>query len=122
MGEGSGKKDVSDQLTSEDQLLGAQQKDQQPPPQPPEQQQGGDEDDDKAQGVEMEGDFEGSLHDVDDRRQQQEGDDDAESQEGDDDRIDQQMGQVRAWVCGVGCPLGVPGAWLHGCGVAGRHA
>ncbi len=31
MGEGEGKKDVSDQIQDEDQLLGAQQKDQPPP-------------------------------------------------------------------------------------------
>ena len=31
MGEGEGKKDVSDQIEDEDQLLGAQQKDQPPP-------------------------------------------------------------------------------------------
>lgn len=31
MGEGEGRKDVSDQIEDEDQLLGAQQKDQPPP-------------------------------------------------------------------------------------------
>ncbi|KAF6262490.1 hypothetical protein COO60DRAFT_1699221 [Scenedesmus sp. NREL 46B-D3] len=90
MGEGTGKKDVSDQMHDEDQLLGAQQKDQQQreePPQPPQQE-------DDAQGVEMDGDFEGALHDIDDRRQQQQGDDEDEDEEGDDDRVDQQMGEV----------------------------
>jgi midasin len=92
MGEGTGKKDVSDQIQNEDQLLGAQQKDQQQQQEEPPQQQG---DEDDAQGVEMNGDFDGALHDIDDRRQQQQGDDDDEEEEGDDDRIDQQMGEVR---------------------------
>jgi midasin len=102
MGEGTGKKDVSDQIQNEDQLLGAQQKDQQKQDEEPQQQQ---QDDDGAEGVEMDGDFDGSLHDIDDRRQQQQGDDeDEEDEEGDDDRIDQQMGEVRdaRWVCTVG--------------------
>jgi midasin len=93
MGEGTGKKDVSDQIHDEDQLLGAQQKDQQQQKEEPPQQQ---QEDDEAEGVEMDGDFDGSLHDIDDRRQQQQGDDDDEEDEdGDDDRIDQKMGEVR---------------------------
>ena len=90
MGEGTGKKDVSDQLENEDQLLGAQQKDQQQQEQQPPEQQG---EEDGAQGVEMEADFEGSLHDIDDRKQQGEGESE-DSQEGDDDRIQQEMGEV----------------------------
>jgi midasin len=90
MGEGTGKKDVSDQIQNEDQLLGAQQKDQQQQNEEPLPQQ----DDDGAEGVEMDGDFDGALHDIDDRRQQQQGEDDDEEEDGDDDRIDQQMGEV----------------------------
>jgi midasin len=89
MGEGTGKKDVSDQLTDEDQLLGAQQKDQQQ-----QQEEQGQGEDESAQGVEMEADFDGSLHDIDDRKQQQGEGDSEEEQEGDDDRIEQQMGEV----------------------------
>jgi midasin len=100
MGEGTGKKDVSDQLTDEDQLLGAQQKDQQQQQQQEEQGQGEDE---SAQGVEMEADFDGSLHDIDDRKQQQGEGDSEEEAEGDDDRIQQQMGEVRAGLWGRVC-------------------
>jgi midasin len=111
MGEGTGKKDVSDQIQNEDQLLGAQQKDQQKQDDEPQQQQ---QDDDGAEGVEMDGDFDGSLHDIDDRRQQQQGDDeDEEDEEGDDDRIDQQMGEVRdaCWV-GFDCAVQTCCVWL----------
>lgn len=97
LGEGTGKKDISDQLTDEDQLLGAQQKDQQQQQQPEEQQQQGEED--GAQGVEMDADFEGSLHDIDDRKQQAGGEDEGESEEGDEDRIEQQMGEVSVSLC-----------------------
>jgi midasin len=127
VGDGTGKKDVSDQLTDEDQLLGAQQKDQQQQDQQQEQQQGPDED--GPQGVEMEADFDGSLHDIDDRKQQGEGEDE-ESQEGDEDRIDQQMGEVSttvgggkggAWGAGQGlvCEqrvVNAPGGWSWGAG------
>jgi midasin len=96
MGEGTGKKDVSDQITNEDQLLGAQQKDQQQQQQQEDQGGGGQEEQDMTQGVEMDADFEGELHDIDDRKQQQQqGDDSGEDEQADDERIDQQMGEVR---------------------------
>jgi midasin len=88
MGDGTGKKDVSDQIKDEDQLLGAQQKGQQQEGPQEEQDLGHEE----AAGVEMEGDFEGQLHDVD--KQQQAEDEEGDSEEGDEERLDQQMGEV----------------------------
>ena len=89
MGEGTGKKDVSDQIEDEDQLLGAQQKGQQQEEQ--QEEQGLEEDD--ARGVEMEGDFDGELYDVDKKEQAE--DDEEEEEEGDAERLQQEMGEVR---------------------------
>ncbi|KAJ9508815.1 hypothetical protein QJQ45_028121 [Haematococcus lacustris] len=99
MGEGDtrGAKDVSDKITDEDQLLGAQQRD--APKEPDQPQPQGDEEKEqdkpgpepRLQGVEMEADFEGSLHDMDVDRG---ANDEQSDQEGDEQHMEQQMGEV----------------------------
>ncbi|OQR87196.1 midasin-like protein, partial [Achlya hypogyna] len=80
MGEGDGKKDVSDQIEDEEQLLGL--KGDEPPP---EQEKKDKEKDDS--GLEMQNDFDGALEDVDD-------DDDNQDDDKDDDQeeLDREMG------------------------------
>jgi midasin (ATPase involved in ribosome maturation) len=60
IGEGEGNKDVSDQIEDEEDALGL--KDDKPPP-PPEQEKKPKED----EGMEMENDFEGTMHDIPDK-------------------------------------------------------
>ncbi|KAK9820997.1 hypothetical protein WJX81_006213, partial [Elliptochloris bilobata] len=90
MGEGEGAKDVSDQITDEDQLLGARQKDQPPPDQQEEPPAG----DDNAKGIEMEGDFDGSLHDIPPNPEGESGSEPED--EGEAERLEQEMGDVGA--------------------------
>ncbi|GIL72549.1 hypothetical protein Vretifemale_2893, partial [Volvox reticuliferus] len=91
LGDGTGAKDISDQLENQDQLLGAQQRGAQPQEEQQDKQSGGPEEDQKK-GIEMDDDFDGALHDVptDERDLNRDSDD----EEGDDERIDQQMGDV----------------------------
>lgn len=90
LGDGTGAKDISDQLENQDQLLGAQQRGAQPQEEP--EPQGGETEEDRSKGIEMDDDFEGQLHDVpmDERDRNR----DSEDEEGDEERIDQQMGDV----------------------------
>ena len=85
MGEGDGKQDVTDQLESEEQLLGLKNKDQ--GDNPTDQQDSKELNEEEAkQGMEMEGDFEGDLFDVPDQSQEDEHDGD------DDEELDREMG------------------------------
>lgn len=61
MGDGVGAKDVSEQIQDEDQLLGAQTKEQQ---QQEKDDQHAPQENDGAQGVEMQGEFDGVMEDV----------------------------------------------------------
>eukprot|EP00798_Chlamydomonas_sp_ICE-L_P024875 gene24875-10536_t len=91
MGDGEGKKDVSDKIEDEDQLRGAQQKGKEPK----EKEENGPEEgpEGEEKGVEMNDDFDGSLHDIDAPKEERDGES-SEDEEGDDDRIDQQMGDL----------------------------
>ncbi|KAK1933967.1 Midasin [Phytophthora citrophthora] len=81
MGEGEGKKDVSNEIEDEEQLLGLQ-GDQQEEPEPPADQQPDD------TGLEMQNDFEGTMQDVpDDEKEEQDENDD------DEEELDREMGE-----------------------------
>jgi midasin len=86
MGEGDGKKDVTDQLESEEQLAGLKD-DQDKNEENPENRESKQLDEEEAeQGMEMEGDFNGEMFDLPDK----EPDDDMEEQEGEE--LDREMG------------------------------
>ncbi|EQC37386.1 hypothetical protein SDRG_04990 [Saprolegnia diclina VS20] len=82
MGEGDGKKDVSDQIEDEEQLLGL--KGDEPPP---ENQEKKDKEKDDS-GLEMNNDFDGQLEDIDDDDQKDDDKDDDDDQE----ELDREMG------------------------------
>ena len=87
MGEGEGKKDVSDQIENEDQIVGTEKNEEEKddPNKPP--------DDDDAKGIEMQHDFEGTMHDVE-PDDDNDNDDDADKDDGDDERLDQEVGDA----------------------------
>eukprot|EP00937_MAST-01D_sp_MAST-1D-sp2_P000849 g849.t1 len=83
MGEGEGKQDVSEELDNEEQLLGLkgeqqEEKDDQKP-----------EEDHEDKGMEMEGDFEGQMHDYD-----QKDDEDRDDEDSEEDELDKAMGEL----------------------------
>ncbi|RHY33814.1 hypothetical protein DYB32_001374 [Aphanomyces invadans] len=78
MGEGDGKKDVSDQIEDEEQLLGLKGDE----PQEPQEKK---KDDDQDNGLEMQNDFEGTMEDVPD-------DDDNDDTNDDKEELDREMG------------------------------
>ncbi|GMH33343.1 hypothetical protein BSKO_01177 [Bryopsis sp. KO-2023] len=83
IGDGEGKKDISDEIEDQEQVEGTQK-----------QQEEQDEDkkdlgEDDAKGMEMDQDFDGEFHDIDENQEQSGSD-----EEGDDDRLDDEMGQV----------------------------
>ncbi|GMF26510.1 unnamed protein product [Phytophthora lilii] len=82
MGEGEGKKDVSNEIEDEEQLLGLQ-GEQQEEPEPPADQKPED------TGLEMQNDFEGTMQDVpdDEKEEDQDKDDD------DEEELDREMGE-----------------------------
>ena len=90
LGAGTGRKDISDELHDEDQLLGAKQEgaEEEEEEEAKAKQQGGKEKEEEDKGIEMSDDFAGEVHDLPD-------DDDDDSDAGDDDdkkdRLDQQM-------------------------------
>jgi MoxR-like ATPase len=87
MGEGDGKQDVTDQLESEEQLLGLKGQDQDDAP--TEQQESKELNEEEAQqGMEMEGDFEGDMFDVPEQSQDDDKDDDGD----DEEELDREMG------------------------------
>ncbi|EFJ44763.1 hypothetical protein VOLCADRAFT_121252, partial [Volvox carteri f. nagariensis] len=92
LGDGTGAKDISDQLDNQDQLLGAQQRGAEQKQEEQEDKQGGGPEEEQPKGIEMDDDFEGSLHDV--PTDQRDMNRDSEDEEGDEERIDQQMGDV----------------------------
>ncbi|CAI5721444.1 unnamed protein product [Hyaloperonospora brassicae] len=81
MGEGEGKKDVSHEIEDEEQLLGLQ-GDQQEEPEPPADQQPDD------TGLEMQNDFDGTMHDMPDEKE-----DDADENDDDREELDREMGE-----------------------------
>ncbi|KAF1780308.1 P-loop containing nucleoside triphosphate hydrolase [Phytophthora cactorum] len=81
MGEGEGKKDVSNEIEDEEQLLGLQ-GDQQEEPEPPEDQKPED------TGLEMQNDFEGTMQDVPDDEKE-----DQDENEDDEEELDREMGE-----------------------------
>jgi len=88
MGEGDGKKDVSDQIDNEDQLSGLKNEEQKdknedPPEKPPKGE------DDKA--IEMTQDFEGDMHDISD---DDNGEDDEEDFEDEREQLEREMGDT----------------------------
>ncbi|XJO73933.1 hypothetical protein BDV3_004832 [Batrachochytrium dendrobatidis] len=84
MGEGDGKKDVSDEIENEDQAEGAQTKGAIPPPEPEKHI------DDEDDGIEMTNDFDGILEDVDGDDDDNEADDDEDN----DQELDEEMGDL----------------------------
>ncbi|RHY65930.1 hypothetical protein DYB30_003550 [Aphanomyces astaci] len=82
MGEGDGKKDVSDQIEDEEQLLGLKGDE---PQEPPEKKK----DEDQDKGLEMQNDFDGAMEDVpeDDDK------DDDDKDEDDKEELDREMGE-----------------------------
>ncbi|GLI68780.1 hypothetical protein VaNZ11_013272, partial [Volvox africanus] len=92
LGDGTGAKDISDQLENQDQLLGAQQRGTQPQEEQEQDKHNGGPEEEQDKGIEMDDDFDGALHDVpmDERDLNRDSDD----EEGDEERIDQQMGDV----------------------------
>ena len=88
MGEGDGKQDVTDQLENEEQLLGLQDNKEND-------EQGNQQDRDQLneeeaeQGMEMEGQFEGEMYDMPDKK---EGDDDDAEDNDNEEELDREMG------------------------------
>ena len=93
MGEGQGKKDVSDEIDDEDQLLGL--KDDKPKEKNDSSERKELKEDEKDKGIEMSQDFDGELFDLPD---EQEGDQDQEEEEDEDDEleddVDREMGDA----------------------------
>ena len=87
MGEGDGKQDVTDQLESEEQLLGLKDQDQDGDPTSEKESKQLDEEEAK-QGMEMEGDFEGDMFDVPEESKE----DDDRDDEKDEEEIEREMG------------------------------
>ena len=87
MGEGEGKRDVTDQLESEEQLLGLKSEQDHDEDTPENQDSRQLNEDEAEQGMEMEGDFEGEMCDLPDKPEEEEGED----QEGEE--IDREMGE-----------------------------
>lgn len=89
MGEGEGKKDVTDQIENEDQLAGLKcdKENEQDNQNPEERQQLNEEE--AEQGMEMEGDFDGEMYDLPEKKPDDENDE--EEQEGEE--IDREMGE-----------------------------
>ena len=81
MGEGSGVKDVSDQIENEEQLLDLKNNEEMPPKDTEKKPSKKLDSDEKDQGVEMSTDFEGELHDV------------SEDEEEDDNKDDEDDGK-----------------------------
>lgn len=100
--------------------MGAQQRDAEPPEQQPPPPDGGPEED-QSKGVEMEQDFDGTMHDVDMDGQQ---DRDSDEEDGDDNRIEQQMGEVCVGVFAnllsvcLYCPAWMMLVGTHICGMS----
>merc|ERR1712196_731773 len=75
MGEGEGKRDVTDQLESEEQLLGLKSEQDHDEDTPENQDSRQLNEDEAEQGMEMEGDFEGEMCDLPDKPEEEEGED-----------------------------------------------
>ena len=94
IGQGQGAKDVSDQLTNEEQILGLKgEEQQQQPPAGPDQENGAGKDGDDG-GVEMDADFEGALEDMPGQKQQQQGKDEEQEDQGPEEDMAREMGSV----------------------------
>ena len=87
MADGTGTKDVGDEIDNEDQLMGT--KDQEKQDQPEQQERDKDEED---KGVEMQQDFEGAMEDISED-EQEDADDDQEDGD-DEDRLDDIVGEA----------------------------
>ncbi|KAK9809153.1 hypothetical protein WJX72_010301 [[Myrmecia] bisecta] len=88
LGEGEGARDVSDQIEDEDQLLGSRQRDQ---PEPEKEDAGPKKPEDDSKGIEMQQDFEGTMHDLE---PDPDADSDAPEAEEDAEKLDQEMGEL----------------------------
>jgi midasin (ATPase involved in ribosome maturation) len=82
--EGTGSKDVSEDIEDEEQVLGTQDQENQPPQDRPQENE-------RDSGIEMQNEFEGELEDVAPLSE----DDEDQEQEKDQDEIDDQMGDVQ---------------------------
>lgn len=102
MGEGDGKRDVTDQLENEEQLLGLK-SDQDNETDKPENQESRQLNEDEAeQGMEMEGDFDGEMCDLpensaDDDMDEKDGEEELERELGEDSSPDEQVVDERMW-------------------------
>ncbi|KJE89993.1 midasin [Capsaspora owczarzaki ATCC 30864] len=89
IGEGEGQNDVSDQIESEDQVLGTKQDDKRDASKEPLDKK------EKDTGLEMDDDFDAELYDMPEGDNDEQQDDDGEQDEQDDtDKLDEQMGDL----------------------------
>ena len=88
MGEGDGKKDVTDEIENEDQLLGLKGHQNDDKDGPPRNEPHQLDEEEANKGMEMEGDFEGEMYDMPDRTQ----DNDINDKEDSEEELDREMG------------------------------
>jgi hypothetical protein len=86
MGDGTGKKDVSDEIDNEDQLVGTnkEEKEENKEPSP---------EDDDEKGFEMQQDFDGEIEDMPDKGDEKEEDEDDKEEE-EEEEMDREMGEI----------------------------